>query len=292
MRVSARIDTSSIPLSQRYAEYFGFVIPRALASFLDRARDIKTVSWQSSSEHETRDLDLYDALGFYLTRNDFRYGGKTPPEVFVFGSTGCDGVHYGCINHAPELGTDDLPVGHCSPTDSEAIYLVGTDTKAAIEARLWSKIEYDGDERDLVMAYGKELGVTPSQQRFDQQYIDGNGAPIIPHVPSGWVHVKTADGIGVLADKRHFGSLESAMALTPYHIKEQSFALESAVKVLDSAPALALVYLRELRWCSTIYDHDQERIDDLMKLCYRRLGREVLCAQLDIEMGSFPAWRN
>jgi len=285
MRVSARIDTSSIPLPQRYAEYFGFAIPHSLASLLDRTRAIKTVSWESSSQQETGDLDLYDALGFYLTRNDFRYGGKTPPEVFVFGHMACDGVHYGYINHAPELESDDLPVGYCSPMDSEAISFVGADIRTAIEALLWSKIQYDEDKRDMVMAVGKELGITLSQERFDSQYI-------IPRVPSGWLHAMTADGIGVLAEKRHFGSYEQVMELPPYHIKEQEAVFESAVNALESGPALALVHLRELRWSSTIYDHDQEHIDDLMKQCYRRLGREALCAQLDIEMGSFPAWRN
>ena len=102
----------------------------------------------------------------------------TPPELFVFGSPGVDGVHYGFVVHTPEVSP--YPLGALNPMDSAG----GVRALGATPDELTALMGPTGSGASV----------------FDP------GWPVIaPKVPAGWRHVPTSDGIGVLAPHEAFG---------------------------------------------------------------------------------------
>src|SRR5690349_20939581 len=55
-----------------------------------------------------------DAARFFRPTPDCRYP-NTPFELIPFGDLGVDGAHYGFVVHAPELTSDEYPIGLFNP---------------------------------------------------------------------------------------------------------------------------------------------------------------------------------
>ncbi|MBV1859634.1 MAG: hypothetical protein KUG77_14570 [Nannocystaceae bacterium] len=106
----------------------------------------------------------------------------TPPELFVFGSPGVDGIHYGFVVHAPQLRPH--PLGVLNPMNPER----GVRALGATEEETASL-----------------LGPGPSEAPvFDPAW------PVVePSVPDGWRYEPTSDGVGVLAPEHAFGDAPS-----------------------------------------------------------------------------------
>src|SRR3712207_4947917 len=106
---------SDLPTRESLSAEYGFPVPEAFVTVVRvavdacRGRDEEFGSFYS------------DIADLYLTP-DCRYQ-QTPPELFPIGRMGVDGVHYGYVLHAPELGQEEYPVGQLCPMDSEGVFL-------------------------------------------------------------------------------------------------------------------------------------------------------------------------
>lgn len=198
-----------------------------------------------------------DALGSHLTDYEIRDGyDLSPPELFPFAATGCDGGHFGYVIHAPELPATDYPVGRFEPSDhDDGVYLLGKTTFEAAETELSFQMQCD-QEFGLfrspfstkwwpeVAARLRGLGIEPDLAKAGRNYENGNGKPVSPSIiPEGWRHVPSADGIGVLAPAALFRSAPlPALERRP----DVGAVLDAALRhAADHFPASALWLLRE-----------------------------------------------
>jgi hypothetical protein len=158
-----------------------------------------------------RASDSGDALGWIPAGQDMRYD-ATPPELFPFAATGCDGGHFGYVIHAPELPATDYPVRRFELSEhDDGVYLVGTTTFEAAETELSFQMQCDQEFGLFRSPFSSEwwpevaarlrgLGIEPNLAKAERNFENGNGKPVTPIViPQGWRHVSSRDSIGVLA---------------------------------------------------------------------------------------------
>lgn len=172
----------------------------------------------------------------------------TPPELFVFGSPGVDGIHYGFLVRAPELSP--YPLAALNPVNTEG----GVRALGATE-----------DETAAL------LGTAGS----DTPVFDPAWPTIEPVVPDGWRHVATSDGVGVLAPEPAFGEPPSVDVgrYTPLAPIERA----ATRALMQGHPATSLWLLREF----FANNHDGDAVSAravlrLMAQAYRSLDRPLL----------------
>jgi hypothetical protein len=222
---------------------------------------------------------------YYKPHHSLRYP-KTPPEFFIFGWLGMDGVSYGYLVHAPELGQTDYPICEEQPQLDSGLTLFGENTPKGIEGIFSRELSYwkKSNVDEQIQAWAR-----PKIEQLVRAY---NIAPVvekdppsgnhcIPYTPKGWRFEPSADGVGALAPESAFAPYGPTIARWPEPIEP---ALVAARRALDDGyPATALLTLR-----STFYkqhlrfeNNPNERV--LLSLwaeVYRALNRPVLASVL------------
>lgn len=167
----------------------------------------------------------------------------TPPELFVFGAAGVDGIHYGFVVHVPEMFTP-YPLAVLNPMD----------TTTGIRAPGASSLFADGD--GLVA-------------------FDPGWPSIVPSVPDGWRYAPTLDGVGVLAPQGMFG--ETPSLDVGYYAELAPVERAATVALMKGHPATSLQILRDFFAHNHAGDAVAARaVLRLMAQAYRSLDRPLL----------------
>ena len=235
------------------AEAYGVEPPRLLVEAAEAAFEHAT---REGFVNET-DYLCFEGMGFDLAGlaqrpvwpdcEPYSYP-CTPPELFVFGSPGVDGIHYGFIVHAPERSPYPLAALNPMQTDAGVRALGATNDEAT--ARL-------GPGRSEAPAF------------------DPAWPAVTPLVPDRWRHVATSDGIGVLAPEHAFGDPPSVdlgfySALAPVE-------RAATLSLMRGHPATSLWMLREFFAKNHAGDAVSARaVLRLMAQAYRALDRPLL----------------
>ncbi len=243
--------------------------------------------WDRGNGDANRMLTLFcESMGFYPENGAARYQ-QTPPELFPFGHPGCDGVHYGLIYY--ETGTEDgeYLAGQICPMDGDGVYLLGFDSKEAIENLLAFEYRDVTDDnlspilQDLIRSLDLDVTREKAIQRYD---ACGNGLPLQPAIPEDWRFVPSSDGVGVLAHRDLFGP-EPVFAGS-YQLPAQTF-FDHARRARESGfLGTALYYLREGFWHNWTKDQWLREFPLEMANVYAELGRPGL-AQI---ISRYPSW--
>ena len=206
---------------------------------------------------------FFERVGLRVADGSFRYD-STPCEVFPFGDTCVDGDHYGYLVHAPELQTDDYPICHYCPMDSDGVIIEGVGTYDALVSIMsfWSKSEVHPDGPRWAAAF-QELRNKRRKQIDVQQAIQ---------VPNAWQFQASSDGVGVLAPKSLFDPNEVA-TFDPYGPAEP-YVNAATDAIREGYLATALYYLREGYWF--MWGEHPLSLCELLGDVYERLDRECL----------------
>ncbi len=215
-------------------------------------------------EHATRegfvnDTDYlsYDGLGFDLSGLAQRPVWPdcephsypcTPPELFVFGSPGVDGIHYGFLVHVPEL--KPYPLAVLNPMNAEA-----------------GVLSLGADEADAAALLGSGRSGGP--------VYDPGWPAVVPHVPAGWRYVPSGDGVGVLAPEHAFG--EPPSVDVGFYAELAPVERSATRALMQGHPATSLWVLREF----FANNHHGDAVSAraalrLMAQAYRALERPLL----------------
>ena len=210
-------------------------------------------------------------LGFSET--DFRYY-NTPPEIFPFGTTRCDGVHLGHINSCEELLRLDMPVAQVDPSGSGGVLIYGYNSYEFFLNWFSVKISSSYRSNDSNEAEGirKILGhmmISENRSAFLDVYgKNGNGISYDPIIPDSYWHILQDDNIGVLAPGQSFHCCDKDSFWPKGDPRE--IAKIRAVEYVNKYPGSSLYYCKYLWWTMTDYD---EKISKIMKECYIKLNR-------------------
>lgn len=260
---------------------YGFPVPEAFVTLV-------RVAFEGCRDIDEPLEAFYDDICSLYLGPDCGYQ-QTPPELFPFGSMGVDGVHYGYVIHAPELPAEDYPVGELCPMDSDGVIEVGADTLTAIENLISSSLQYwfewepslrPAPEKLMrcqrrIASISAALEINPDRSMALRRYgPNGQGIAVTPNVPDGWMHLATANGIGVLAPRAAFlpgGTPQLALDSDP----EAFIALGRAA--MDSGfPASALAHYRDGYWQNWTNEAVKGCFTRGMADCYLALGRPLL----------------
>jgi hypothetical protein len=209
---------------------------------------------------------------------------STPPEMVAFGSTGCDGDHYGLLVHAPELELEDYPLGNFCPMDSEGFCARGPGVAKAIGSLLYMCAQGGPNEGvlDIFQAHmGAKIGPTTDDPLSNWPESGWHGGRPW-RVPDGWRFVPTRDGIGVLAPAVMFGGEDPEPAL-PWQSSTVDWKVhgEAGKRALEGGYfGSALLHLREaypLHW----FTSSTRWVMEAMVEAYRGLGREGTARRLE-----------
>lgn len=259
---------------------YGFSIPPVFAQFICCVQ-LQKRQYQNTLSEE--DLIAFLSTGFtskiLVKDSDSGRYFHTPPELFPFGRSGSDGIHYGFVVHAPELHLSDYLIGEFAPIDQIGVTLIENTTREALECLLSEALEIYEDKRSLITELAQTLNLNLAPQKVRENYT----TPIRPHVPSGWYFEPSGDGVGVLAPSSlwspntptlktwHFETIKSGV-----EIQEVDRAIEEVQQSLyEKYPATALFILRELYWRSPDLDL-LEIIAPWWERTYEELDRSCL----------------
>lgn len=221
------------------------------SSLVDRLRAAFEYATSEGFVDDTGYL-TYEGLGFEIAGlaqcpvwpdcDPFSYP-CTPPELFVFGSAGVDGIHYGFVVHAPELPVVH-PLAVMNPMDADA----------GVRGLGGSSMLADG---------GGSMAFDPAWPR------------VSPAVPDGWRFEPTRDGIGVLAPAACFGDAPSLDL--GYYAELAPVERAATVALMKGHPATSLLLLREF----FAHNHHGDAVAAratlrLMAQAYRSLDRPLL----------------
>lgn len=219
---------------------------------------------QAAFEHATREgfVNDTDYLGFEGARFDWAGLAQrpvwadcepdsypcTPPEMFVFGSPGVDGIQYGFVVHAPEL--PPYPLAALNPMDTEAgLRALG--------------------------ATAEETAALIGPGRSEAPVFDRAWPTVAPVVPDGWRYVPTRDGVGVLAPETAFG--EAPSVDVAYYSALAPVERAATVALMQGQAATSLWILREFFANNRAGDAVSARAAlRLMAQAYRALNRPLL----------------
>ncbi|MBC7785717.1 MAG: hypothetical protein H7144_17960 [Burkholderiales bacterium] len=209
----------------------------------------------------------------------------TPPELFLIGSTGLDGINCGCVIHDPHLG-QEYPLALYDPSAARADYL-GLDFRRSLGTLMgiaWrevcrgTNVRSDDSHKHLM----ERVRAVIEGMRFDPDELPTE-APLglRPRTPPGWRFAATADGLGVMAPATMF-SLNQ-----PFDDEPESFVRMEIDAYTDPARAAAkknqhATALWHLRNGYTFWAADglPKSLTDLMADTYHALGRHYLLTRL------------
>jgi hypothetical protein len=288
---------------------FGFSIPKTVVSLIERCIEIS-----ERDDYAARpSLFGYDAPGLIfapyllntvrlfqgdktLISDTGRYS-STPFELFPVLCFGGDGIHWGPVVHAPELGLEDYPWAEHNPSQlmgrqfccfasnsPQAIEQVLSDNLARIALPDCDELKDQWDEAEFITEISGFLSLNPSVLKArDLSALDCH--PVIPWVPVGWNFVMTSDSVGVLAP------IDSFCPNAPDSFDSRSIdeCLERVQHYLNQDyPATALGFIREFYWKT---QPNLEEISDSWIEIYTRLNRPVLAQEIERELEKRRAWQ-
>jgi hypothetical protein len=270
------LDLSRKPSKETLDTSLGFNVPPLFV-------EIVTAIWSEARRMKKEANELFAALFEIPGGPESRYPG-TPPELFPIASMHVDGVHSGYVIHAPELDSDDFPLGEYCPMDSGGIFLLGGGTLEAFENSMSRALRseevlshpLDVETKHAIIAISAQFGLTPSAKKSSRRYgKDGNGLPVLPKIPAGWRHVQTSDGVGVFAKNSAFRpKCKRDLALLT---KDLTNTIRMAKTDLhDGFAASALELLREARWNHWSDGSGLVRCNEMLIEAYRYLERDLL----------------
>ncbi len=261
-----------------FSAKLGFPAPEPLVRLL------RFVQLEAANSEDDWESWFESVTGLLAVGQEDRYG-RTPPELFPFGNTGCDGIHLGYVIHDERIA-DDFPVGQMCPMDHEGVTSIGSDTRDAF-LNIFSNqlIEITDDEpsereiiRDRIRRASRVLDIEPDPSKawpidFGFELYDKTSFPSVDQsTPEGWVCLPTLDRLGVLAPEwtAHPAHCGQAGRVEAYH---ERVVLDECLKDSDKwlaagYPASALVALRN----ALMFDPDPSLFDRLAKV-YEQLDR-------------------
>ncbi|GAB3517543.1 hypothetical protein [Emticicia fontis] len=229
---------TSLPFKthEEATEYFGIKFPK---QFVDNLLTID--SFCQANQLDTFDI-LFDAFGLLrIEGEDARYP-QTPIELFPFGSTGSNGIHYGFIIHTTE--EDDYPSGEFGPMDFTGAFAIANST-----ADLFQNLLHENSFLESHPDLFEKLNLTNKiidREMFD---INGNIQSVTVKPKKDWMFLHTADGAGVFAENKYFSIYHQTMrnTLNPQKRIEEYQNLANEMRNLGFY-ASQLYYLKELYW--------------------------------------------
>jgi hypothetical protein len=268
------MEINAVPNPKLLNILFEFPVPSVFVT-------VMKAFWEVARESGDTLAILVDELcGFHPEGEECRYQ-QTPPELFPIGRPGVDGIHYGYVIHAPEHVADDYPIGEICPMDSDGVLCMGRDTRETFEILLSKNITFTKEDdrnarrADLAKQVAAILGYALSPEKAALlSRRDSDEAQALPPILAHERHVRTSDGIGVLADRQLF---RPAAGRDQVNYNRMDTVLDRARADLgDGFPATALVHLREGYWLHWTEDGALAKYGDLMRQVYEALGRPRL----------------
>lgn len=282
---------------------YGFPIPLIFAQFFHC-----NLQFRQKPEYQNIFWDDHDFIAFsisgyaskqlFKTTDSGRYF-HTPPELFPFGCSGIDGIHYGYLVHAPELVLSNYPIGEFAPMDGTGVTLIGNTAEKGLECLLSEALEiYEAEaaKQAFIIELAQTLNLQPTSEKIRQNYT----TPIRPDIPSGWHFEPSNDGIGVLAPSQFWSPNTPTLATwsfdTPNQYGRPVQCVDRAMTEVersfhDEYPATALFILRELYW----RDPDlklMETIAPLWQRAYEELDRSHLAEVVQQHLIEQQTWQN
>lgn len=301
---------SEVEVQKALSRLYGFRVPLPFAKF------VKTMLWIAEAAYpQQQDFCNLNCVNIYFGgyilpyidssksySNSLRTGryDQTPLELFPFGGSGIDGIHYGYVVHAPELELSDYPIGEFSPMDGIGVTLIGSDTRSAFEQLLAEALELNLElscdpgfsvrslppdiERQLILDVAETLDISLEALESKEPRDLGFESlqRITPDIPPGWCYENSRDGVGVLAPSRFF---DPTFLLHHSNLVAEN-ALEDIRFLLDQDyPASALFVIREMYW-----DDPRARVFSMLAPlwveAYSALGRSLLASVVEQELAN------
>ncbi len=213
---------------------FGFDLPRPLVKLFELLQhpDGTIDGSEGSLFHRVTGLILMDASDACR---------RVPPEFFVIGRTGMDGVLCGYVIHDAKL-IGDMPLALFDPAASRADYLA-LDTRRSLGVLMgmqYAQYVHDPAQRDVVKEIIGSMHFDPDELPVEPP-LD-----VRPRIPPGWRLAMTADGLGVVAESRFFApGQEYDEEIEAFEWHDLDTTLENAAHALRSGyAASALWHLR------------------------------------------------
>ena len=200
-----------------------------------------------------------------------------PIEFFPFLATGGDGHCYGYVIHAPELGSDDYPMGSMVPGERDGVIFAGNTTIAAIENMISDMHSWPDGFDNIDLRWLATIGLHPNQAKAEHArwHTGTTYARPSPRLPDGWCHVMTSDGIGVVAQASAF-SEEGATAL-PEDASLTHYLAAADAEVATGHYGSALCLLKEAWWRWYFSpEADIRQVKHRLVETYRKLGKTLL----------------
>jgi hypothetical protein len=248
----------------------GFVVPQPfteiVSKFAERAGNVEAGLAQ-----------LEDILALRVCHVvDDRYE-TMPIEFFPFLATGGDGHCYGYVIHAPELGAQDYPMGSMVPGERDGVIFAGDTTLAAIENII--SYTHSGPDKfeDIDLRWLARIGLhpEPSKAQYARWHTGTNYARPSPQLPTGWRHVMTSDGIGVVAQASAFRA--EGVTAFPEDAPPAHYMAAADAEAAAGYHASALLHLKEVWWQWYFsQDADMRQVKKRLVEAYHKLGKTLL----------------
>jgi hypothetical protein len=262
----------------RLRDAFGAEPPATCAAFLARAADVLG----SDAEAWRQLFGIYPAGQWWarLTGTDPEreswpeaawrsYG--APLEYLATHVLGVDGVNYGFLLPAPELGREMLGFFGYYPTDGDAAFdRIAEDFPNALGAFAAGRADSLGQEQLELL---RQLGIAPANHA--PRYHLSQCEPFALTVPAGYVSVTTADNLPFWLRREHHDpgcDLSSTAKEDADEVIERADAVAAA-----GFPGTALLILRNrLHFHLTEADARGEESSVLLAMAphYRAIGRD------------------
>ncbi len=252
---------------------FGLAMPKAFARLIELVRepDGSVIGDEGS---------LFQSVtGLLLADQSDAYPG-TPPEMFLVGRTGMDGVNCGLVWHDPRLA-GELPLAMFDPTHLRGDYL-GLDARRSIGVLMGLRLaqrDPDGISNEDAMRVIARMGFDAAELPAEQPI------GLRPRTPPGWRLAMTADGLGVMAEA---GQFEPGQSFEDDPESFESLDITDYVAAAHEAivrgfPATALWHLRNgyTFWAP---QGMPGQLTSLMSKVYASMGRHALVARLQVEV--------
>ena len=213
--------------------------------------------------------NTYNVPDEELVEGSLRYHGH-PFEFVTFGWQGTDAIQYGHVVHTLELDQGDYPAGCYAPGD--IVTWLADSTKQALEVLLAAGTSQSTQE--TCDALCRRLSLTPD---FAHVVPPGSEARPLPppEAPPGWRFERSDDGIGILAEEKHW----CAPLALPKRKTDLSANIQAAKQHCARGKyATALCVLKHA------YHHHVYQTREVaawMADCYHSLGRDFLVRRVE-----------
>jgi hypothetical protein len=210
----------------------------------------------------------------YLGRYD-----KTPLELFPIFNLRIDGIHYGYVVHASELGELDYHMAEYAPAEFTPVSLIGLNTFEGFNYFLNGAKEQIRELNPSFLYEFETQILAPIHEVFEatRNFVSDTNRNNVS-IPYNWKTMPTLDGVGVLAPNDAFTSSK---------IQAVSDILDDVLAQIDHLleagyPASALIIARDFYWKADFTTFPA--ISSGLKNIYRALGRENLAKEVDREL--------